>query len=443
MRLHKPLLLLLTTLTVLLFTACGALESPAPTAQFTPTAEVIPPASLAPISSATPTEVAIRGTISLWHSLEAGQMPALLRQIAAFQELYPNVYFDVLYVPRVDLRAAFEEASRTGSSPTILIGSGEWGADWFAQGFVADLDDLAGSDLLAALNPAAVAAARYQENLIGLPYWIEGVVLYRNRLVIPKAPETFDELVLLSQQATSGEVFGAYLERSFFFSGAHLSGLGGALFDKDGAPAFNSPEGLEWLDLLRAFEKAGPTDFFTDSDLNLFKEGKVGFLIDGTWSRAALAEAIGAENLAIDPWPIIGRGALSGFLRSENIYLSARALEENNAVSWMFSEYLLRPAAQSALSEVGLIPAISGSPVNPVAGELAISEALIAQAMRALVSAVPYPHGPATGLYTTSLDIALRSVFEGAASPAQALQEAETAIREGLMPLQANPTPSP
>jgi len=436
-------MLSLTIVALAFISACSGIESPLETSQPTATAETVLQAEPALSSTPTPTEVVISGTISLWHSLEAPQIPALLRQISAFQEVYPNVYFDVLYVPRVDLRGAFEEAAREGSAPTILIGSGEWGPEFYDQGMVAGLDDLAGSDLLNTLNPAAVGAARHQGRLIGLPVWIDGVVLYRNRSIIPKAAETFDELVLLAQQATQGEMVGAYLERSFYFSGAHLYGLGGALFSETGEPVFNSPAGLEWLDLLRSFEGAGPTDFFTDNDLNLFKEGKAGFLIDGTWNRNALAEAIGPQNLAIDPWPIYARGALSGFLRTENIYLSPRALDESHKISWLFCEFLLAPEAQSAFGDVGLIPAISGSPVNPVAGQLIISDGLIHQAMRALVGAAPYPNEPAMSLYTTRLDIALRSVFEGSASPSAALQEAENAVREGLTAFQATSTPAP
>ncbi|HLA97596.1 MAG TPA: hypothetical protein VJL34_04015, partial [Anaerolineales bacterium] len=101
------------------------------------------------------------------------------------------------------------------------------------------------------------------------------------------------------------------------------------------------------------------------------------------------------------------------------------------------------PEAQTAFADVGLIPAISGSPVNPVAGQLIISDGLVDQAMRALVGAAPYPNSPAMSLYTTRLDIALRSVFEGSVSPSTALQEAETAIQVGRSDFEATATPFP
>ncbi len=440
---NKIPLKFLVFLVAITMTACSNPAIPTESQQVATVVEAPALAEPPQSSPPTPTEEVISGTISLWHSLETAQIAVLLRQIAAFQEDYPNVYFDVLYVPQIDLLASFEEAAREGSGPKILIGSGEWGPELYDQGMLAGLNALAGSDLLNTLNPAAAEAARYQDTLIGMPFWMDGVVLYRNRALIPRAAETFDELVLLSQEVDEAEVYGAYLERSIYFSGAHLYGLGGSIMDETGAPAFNSPEGLEWIELLLDFEQAGPADFFTDNDLNLFKEGKVGFLVDGTWNKNALLEAIGAANLAIDPWPIFGRGGLSGFIRTENIYLSPRALDESHNLSWKFIELLMTPTAQSGLVDTGLIPVLSGAPENPVAGQLVISDPLIAQAMRAMVNAEPYPINASINLYATSLDIALRSVFEGVASPAEALQGAENAILENLAAVGATATPSP
>jgi hypothetical protein len=46
-------------------------------------------------------------------------------------------------------------------------------------------------------------------------------------------------------------------------------------------------------------------------------------------------------------------------------------------------------------------------------------------------------------LYATSLDAALRAIFETGANPAEALQAAEQAVREGLTAFGATATPAP
>jgi maltose-binding protein MalE len=379
----------------------------------------------------------VSGTVSIWHSWEDPYVPALLRRIHEFNTLYPNIYFDVLYVPAIDLRNAFEQASLEGRGPTLLIGQAEWGPGFYDTGMVADLSSLVPAEVLNALNPAAVGTGRYKDALISIPVDIRGVVLYRNMSIIPIAPSTFEELVSLAKDATHGKTFGAVMDRSFFYSGAHLMGLGGRLMTPEGLPAFNDEKGLAWVSLLQAYSDAGPAEFFTDNDLTLFKEGHAGMIIDGTWNRSALAEAIGVQNLAVDPWPIHAGGALSGFVQAESIYLSPRALDEEHSASLKFLQFFLLPESQAAVAEVGLIPALSGSPVNLAASQVQISDRLIAQSMLALVDGATYPVIPEMATYSSQLDIALKSIFEGGIPPNVALQRAEEAI------LSDSATPAP
>ena len=434
----------LKTLTLLLaasmLSACGILptiEPPVPPSSPTLT----PTLARTPTPPPTPTEKVIQGTITLWYSWEDPYAPALLRRIAAFQKLYPEVQFDVLYVPELDLRGSFEAAAAEGGGPTLLIGPAEWGPPLYDRGWLAEMNPP--SDLLNTLNPAAVQAGRYKDVLVGLPLHIKGVVLYRNKTIIPKAPASFEELVNLSKAATQGDVVGADLDRGFFFSAGHLYGLGGKLMTPDGAPAFNSDKGVEWLNLLSAFDQAGPTEYFTDNDLNLFKAGRVGFIIDGTWNRKDLADAIGSDNLAIDQWPLYGDGSLSGFVQSENIFLTAQAHGEDQMVSEMFAEFLLSPESQNALAEVGYIPAINASPVNPAYTKLDIPDSLVFQAMQAMVDGAAYPINPELSLYTSPMDIALKSVFYEGVAPSQALQTAFDAISEAVSNAHATSTPTP
>ena len=178
-------------------------------------------------------------------------MPVLVQIIAEFQTLYPDVLFDVLYVPRDDLLARYQVEAGRGGGPTILLAPGEWGPALYDSGLVVDLNNLSSSNgVQGALNRPAVRAAHYSGALVGLPYTIRGVVLYRNRDIVRTKEISFDGFVAASQASTAGERIGAYLERSFFFSGGHLEGIGGQLMDEDGLPAFNDQKGLEWLALL-------------------------------------------------------------------------------------------------------------------------------------------------------------------------------------------------
>ncbi len=386
--------------------------------------------------SPTPTsgQATVRGTIALWHSWDETQVPALVQTIADFQALYPDVQFDVLYVPLEDLQARFETAVSEGGGPTILLGPAEWGPSLYDQGTIADLTALVSSDLRDSLNQAALGSGEYDGALISLPQAIRGVVLFRNQRIIAEAPSSFDNFITLARTATQGDFVGAVLERSFFYSGANLDGVGGKLMDANGNPAFNNEKGLEWLDLLSAYNQVGPTEFLNDNDLEQFKTGKVGFIIDGTWNMASLGDAIGPEFLTIDPWPSYQNGYMSGYVQSENLFLSAKAEGETKAAAWKFMEYFLSPPAQQKLAESGHIPAITA---------LDVKDPLMAQAMKALAGGTTYPTLPQMSVYTTPLNSALRSVFEQGVAPQEALQTAAEAIQQALQGFSATPSSAP
>jgi maltose-binding protein MalE len=213
---------------------------------------------------------------------------------------------------------------------------------------------------------------------------------------------------------------GADLERGFFFSAAHLNGIGGLLMDDSGNPLFNDEKGVEWLTLLDSFSEAGPAEYNNDNDVNLFKAGQAGIIIDGTWNMSGLAEAIGAENLAIDPWPAYGEeGHLSGYVQTENIYLGANAEGDDQMAAWAFIEFFVTPEAQAILARVGHIPAVVGVP---------ITDPLMTEASLAFEQGTAFPVIPEMGAYWESMDNALQRVFDEDADPAGALQTAYDSI---------------
>ncbi len=429
----KPISLLASGLliaSILALASCSAIDNGATTTPTLAQTETTAP-TLTPVPTLTPTAVFPRGTVSIWHSWDEPQVPTLVQIIAGFQALYPDVQFDVLYVPIQDLKARFEVAAQEGGGPIILIGPAEWGPSLFDAGLLRDLTQDLDDDLKNRLNQAALGEGQYRGAMIGLPYTIQGVVLYRNRDLIQKLPATFDEAVTLAQLATQGERVGAIFERSFFYSGAHLNGIGGQWMNANGDPAFVDERGLAWVELLRSFALAGPTEFQSDRDLEMFESGNTGYIIDGTWNMTALSEAIGAASLAIDPWPAVEGGNLSGFVQAQNLFLSAVAGAENHLAAWAFMEYFLSPAVQSSLAQIGEIPAANGVDVG---------DPLMAQAMAALAGGTAYPVDPSFSVYETPLNVALRSIFDGT-DPNVALQAASDSIEEKLQALRTTPQP--
>src|SRR4030042_2484599 len=80
-----------------------------------------------PITSPSPPEEIIEGTISIWHSWDEKDRVALDKIIRGFGEIYPEVFFDVLYIPSEDIQTRYEVETLEGTGPTLLLGPAEWG----------------------------------------------------------------------------------------------------------------------------------------------------------------------------------------------------------------------------------------------------------------------------------------------------------------------------
>jgi maltose-binding protein MalE len=419
--------------------ACSILNPPPTVTSPAPTFDITTPTELAPI----PTEAPLSGTVSIWHAWDEVKLPALLKAIAVFQEIYPDVVFDIQYVPLIDLKAAYEAASAEGRAPLVMIGPAAWGPSLYDNQWIADISGSVSDELVNSLNPPAVGASRYRDALIGLPITIEGVVLYRNAYLIPDRAATFEDLVDMARQAVGSDVVGAYLERSFYYSGGHLAGVGGTLMDAEGYPTFNDEFGLLWVDLLREFELAGPTEFLGDNDVQYFIENRSGYIIESTRLRNTLVEAVGSSRLSIDPWPISQQGSMSGYVESENVYLSPPALDPANQATLEFIKLLLSTESQALLADLGAIPALSASVALAPGSQITIKDELIEQAMIVLEDGAAYPTVPEMALYGAPMDIALQSIFVDGVSTSDALQTAEDTIRAAVDSYKSSATENP
>lgn len=409
----------------------GALVLAACGPQATPTTAPEPTEAAEP-TEGEPQMAELSGTITLWHALTEGEIGGMNAAIEAFQSENPGVSFDVLFVPFDDLRGKFETATATGSGPSVMVGAADWGPALYAADLVADVSPFAELAFLQSINQAALGSVRYRDALVGVPFGLKGVVLYRNASIIPDAPATYADLEAAALEATQGDIVGADLERGFFFSAGHLMGAGGQLLGENGDPLFNDENGAEWLSFVDSFDVAGPTEYYTDNDVNLFKAGNAGFIIDGTWNLNDLAASIGEENLSIDPWPT----PMSGFVQNDNLYLGANAEGDDLNASWAFIEFLLRPDIQALIAEenTGFIPAALG---------VEVPDRLRQEAVTAFEGGVAFPVIPEMGAYWGPMDNALQSVFNEGTETGFALGLAENAINAAVAEIRGETAPEP
>ena len=137
-------------------------------------------------------------SVTIWHSWGISETETLKSIIQSFQRIYPDVTFNLLYVPLDDLYNTYQGAAYLGKGPSLLLGPAEWGPALFDGDLITDLSPFVPPDYLTNINSAALGSGEYRASLISLPLSQHGMLMYRNIAIINSAPKTFDELVMLS-----------------------------------------------------------------------------------------------------------------------------------------------------------------------------------------------------------------------------------------------------
>jgi len=366
----------------------------------------------------------LTGTVTLWHPWNENELVGLQLVISNFQKNNPDVIVNLQYVPFDDLSSKFISGVEEGG-PDLLIGPSDWGPELYDAELVADVSTIAGPEFFERISKVAVQSVKYKNAMISLPIaYSRGIVIFRNQSILPDAPQTFEGYLDDAMSKTRGDIVGAVIDLGFFQSGAYLTACRGGLMDAQGAPLFDNAAGLCWIEILKSIQESGlPVEMNTNLDLERFQTGKVGFIIAGTWNAASLSDAIGADNLAIDPWPSFGNRDLSGFIETDAIYMSTKVAPENQAASRALVRYFLSAGAQNTLADpktAAKVPTLLG---------VEIQDRLMKEALVAFEKGTPLPAIPEMDYYWDPMDEALRSILSEGEDPKQALEKAANRIR--------------
>lgn len=363
----------------------------------------------------------LTGKIVIWHALNYTETVGLSTAMKTFKEANPDVEFQVLYVPYNELQDKFETAAANGGGPDLLIGGDDWGPPLYSAKMVANVSDLQVSNII----ETAMRIGQFKDAQVGLPYVLKGVVMYRNQSIIREPATSFEDLKEKAETATSSNIEGALLEISAFYSIGHLYGLGGALMTAEGNPAFNTSEGIAWLEMLQDFNALGADYWNTDSDYKRFRTGNVGIIIDGTWNLGDLSVWL-KDKLVIDPWP----RDMSGFVQAGMIYLNANSTGENQTAAKALMTHLLSSESQTAFYKADA----SFIPVNTT---VEVTDPLRKQAQIAFEGGIPWIVLPELSGYWGPIERLINGIFETNIEPTHLLFAAEQEVMGAIAEIRA------
>jgi len=418
------IVILMIVLTALSMSACRVEE--AEEASVTPSSTA-PEVSATPMPSATTIRPRQQGSIEIWTAWEDDKLEDLTYRLAAFQESFPEITVNISYFSEERLIDAFREGYQQGRAPTILISSSLDGPDLKRSNLILDLTERLPEAYQQEVYQLLWSQIIYDQEIIGLPLEQVGYVLLRNRQLVPDRAGTVETLAVSARDVNEGPVVGAALDLGFPISSSFMTVCSSLLTDAYLQPAFNSDEGICWMELLARLNRIGKTSFNDDEDLELFLQDRAAWIIAKTRDLDRAGTEIGENWIAVDFWPLYDENErrLAGYVWTENAYLVSGHSAEDTELSWAFLTYLTSIEVQTEIAQqlgTRQIPALEAVPLDDL---------LLRQAVFVLERGIAYPVEVNMDAYAGGLEPEMLDVLQGG-DPGLALERAERSVEKLL-----------
>lgn len=247
-------------------------------------------------------------TLTFWEQ-EGDDVDVFIDQlIADFQVANPNITVERTHYENEALRDQFQTASLANAAPDLVRVPNDFAGPFSALDIVAPVDQLFNQKFLdnffqGALDPAVVGGT-----LWGVPdNYGNHLMLIYNKSLIATPPATFEDLIVIAKELTTGDVQGfAYNLNEPYWGGGFYGAFGGWPLDANDVPTFNNQSFIDYLTFVAKLKTDGvvPAECDYNCADTLMKEGKAAMIINGDWSLGDYTTALGAD-MGVAPVPTI------------------------------------------------------------------------------------------------------------------------------------------
>lgn len=393
--------------------ACGAAATPTP-APATPA-----PGSAEP--TAAPTEAAYpTGDFSLTLWTKEGEADGSFQYVKkladAYTALHPNVVFEVVNKDVEALREDFQTASLAGDAPEILWTVADHVGPFTAADLILPLDDMVDK---ASFVPAAADIVTAGGKLWGAPtsFGNQLMLFWNKALAGDTAPADSDAWVAKAKELTTADQYGlVFNQTESFWLVPFLGGFGGSVFAADGVtPTLDTAAmtgALQFMYDLKYTDKVMPAEADYNVADGLFKDGKAPFIINGDWTIAAYAEALG-DNLGVGPLPKITGFDYPKPYIAGTFLMASKAVGDDADLKTVVSDFM--KYATITVNQVDMVATLKRLPGNLAAiGDVIVTaDPLLAGAADAAQKGVPQPTNLEMRCIFDSMTAGVRDMFTG------------------------------
>lgn len=308
----------------------------------------------------------------LWHAKQDAEGDALLAIIAAFQAANPGITVEQVYNPSGTLQDSFLAAAGAEEGPDMIIWANDSTGPWASAGLVADLSAGIDDDLRAQATDTAWGTFTFNEGIYGIPFSAKTLTFFYNKALVPDAPETWADVLDISEELAADGSTGLAFQNGFFHSAGFLFSLGGSLMDEDGNATFG--DDMDGAEAMNAYLQLHQDMYNLGQDPDSgvvvdgaspnpgFQAGDVAMGYDGVWNLAQFESDLG-DDLGVAIMPALDNGNVPAlFAQTEGFYANATLADDmakwDAFIAW--ARFITGEEGQTiASTEGGLLP------VNP------------------------------------------------------------------------------
>lgn len=377
-------------------------------------------------------------TVSIMWAEYDGLTPEYAQNLEkAFEEANPDIDLKIISTPWNEFHDRLITFVAGNQAPDLSVIETRWLLELMDMGVVEPIEQHLSKELINNIEPAAMEA-KIGNVLYALPVAIGTRIMYYRSDLIPKAPETFEEMLEIAQKIhrppdlyAIGMIGQKYVELTEF--AYYLFGNGGYFFEINpdgtyGKCIVNNEAGVGALtfmnDLVNKYKvtQPGVNAYKRDEVQNLFLSGKLGIMLSGGFTAALLKQKNVDFKWDVAPMPHFKGKPPSTLLVTDSIVMFKSS--KNKAAAAKFLEFFYQDKWRLEFDKLVGFP--------PVTKSLGSHEYFQTPVYKTMIQSTPTAKGwPLIPEWPECNDIiweAIEATFLGQKQPKEALDEAAAKI---------------
>ncbi len=317
--------------------------------------------------------MAAEGELLVWEDIKKSN--GIEDAIKAFEAQY-KVKVKIQEMPYAQQIEKLRLDGPAGIGPDVLVIPHDQVGGAVVQGLLSELK--VDAKYMDSFTKPAVDAQTYEGKLYGIPKAVETIVLVYNKDILPKAPETFDDLIKVSKEQRAANKYGLLAKfDEIYYSYGVVAGMGGYIFGQNANGSLNvndiglANQGtIDAVTFLKSFYADGlfPAGIVGETGANaidsLFTEKKAAAVITGPWAFKPYQDA--GVNYGVAPLPTLPNGEhMRSFLGVKGYSVSTYSTQKELAQQLI--EFINQPEyAKIRFEKTGEIPPVKSLIDDPV-----------------------------------------------------------------------------